>query len=214
MLPIPKTYLGSLCELKTQNNDSLVKGNISAITHDYLEVTYPPDVKKMLVAETLVKINIFSEALGNKFLIGRVYIGSDSQVRLIEIVTLSAFEKREYFRINIFQHATMFKESVEENEIYTTTKMQYDVTIHNISLSGLYFLSSEFLKSGETVYIVLDLAKGKHVFESRVFRINHENPERTGYGCAFSKMPPRISDALYHYIHIKQIEYIQREKQK
>lgn len=208
MTVIPLKYLHSLCELRTQNNDPLAKGHITDINNEYLEITFSEDSRVILVAETLVKINIFNETLGPKVFIGRVYIGSDKKIRLIEIVTLMDFEKRDFFRINIYQQAAMYTEKLTVEETYITTQTMHQITINNISLSGLFFLSTVNFEPGDFAYIMLELATGNYIFECKIFRVTNDFPEKIGYGCEFSKLPTKITDSLYRYIHEKQVEYI------
>lgn len=212
MTVIPTKYLKSLCELKTQNNDAIANGNITEITSEYLEITFKVDTKIILHPETLIKICITNSAIGGKIFIGRVYIGSEHQIRLTEIVTLMDFEKREFFRINIYENAIIYKNPITIEETYTTSQQFYPIKIDNISLSGIFFLSDQNFQVGDKVYVILELATGKTVFESKIYRVNDNLPEKKGYGCEFGKLSSRMSDLLYRYIHKKQVEFIQQHQ--
>lgn len=208
MKVIAEKYLNSLCDIRNQNNDIVARGRITQITDYYLEVTYKDNMNVLLIADTIVKINIINETVGSKVYMGRVYVGSDTQIRLIEIVTLMDFEKRDYFRINIYEHALMFKTPVTVEEAISGIIDSYEITINNISLCGLFFLSTERFHQEEMVYIMLDLSIGKTVLQCKVHRISHDYPEKIGYGCEFVGLRSGVSDSLYRFIHQKQVEYI------
>ncbi|WMJ22543.1 PilZ domain-containing protein [Paludicola sp. MB14-C6] len=212
MLPISENYINSLCELKTIENRVLCAGYIQDVNEEYVEIHYRDDTKLLLAANTLIKVSIFNEKLGFKVLIGRVFIGTNDFVRLVEVVTLMDFEKREFFRINIFEHATLYKKLVTTEEIHYTEVPSIEVIVSNISLCGIYFISEEEFELNQTVYVLLDLPQTLSVFPCIIQRIQPEN-DKYGYGCEFTDNDQRQMDNLYKYIYLKQVEFLRKSRE-
>jgi hypothetical protein len=212
MLPISEKYTNSLCELKTMQNRILCAGYVKDINEEYLEIHYRDDTKLLIAANTLIKVSIFNDKLGFKVIIGRVFIGTNDFVRLVEVVTLMDFEKREFFRINIFEHATLYKDVVENSEIHYTQVESTQVLISNVSLCGVYFLSEEKFELDQVVYLLLDLPQSLSIYPCVVQRIQ-EDDDMYGYGCEFELKDQRQSDDLYKYIYLKQVEYLRKSRE-
>lgn len=213
MLPISRNYINSLCELKTMENRVLCAGYIKEITDEYVEIRYRDDTKLLIAANTLIKVSIFNEKLGFKVFIGRVFIGTNDFVRLVEIVTLMDFEKREFFRINIFEDAILYKAPVETKEIHYTQVPSTKVLINNISLCGVYFTSNEIFQEKQIVYLLLDLPQSPSIFPCKIQRIQ-KLEDNYGYGCEFIENDQRQSDELYKYIYMKQVEFLRKSKER
>lgn len=211
MKVIPAEYRNSICEIKNSQNETINTGYVTAITDEYLEITFKEEDHKVLIANTLMKVIVTNDALGSKVYIGRVYIGSTKKIRFTEIVSLMDFEKREFFRINIFQHADLYLDELTVEQSYIDLFEKHDIIINNISLNGLFFYSKRSFVINEKIYIALELTIGKTIFPCRIFRITNED-DRIGYGCKFEKLSTRVSDSLYRYIFEKQRELIQRTK--
>ncbi len=213
MLPISTSYIDSICEIKTLDNKLIAKGIITAIIDDYLEITYRDEVH-LLAPNTQVKISIVNEKLGFKVIVGKVYVGTNTFVRIVEIITLMDFEKRDYFRIAIDEPAVFYKEKITEFEINFTEIPAIPVLLNNISLCGVFFLYDGSLELGESIYLLLDLARGQEIFPCVVRRICNNQEGNSGYGCEFVNHTQRQSDELYRFIFEKQLSYLKRQQER
>jgi len=213
MLAISESYINSLCELKTLENRVLCAGYINEINDEGVEIKFRDDTKILIPANTLIKVSVYNEKLGFKVLIGKVYIGTDDFVRLVDVVSIIDFEKREFFRINIFENVTLYKHSIESEEIEMTTQPSITVLINNISLCGVCFNSVEKFDIGENVYILLDLPKSPTIFCCVIQRSFYDDGVY-GYGCEFTDYKQQQVDELYKFIYIKQVEFLKRAKEQ
>lgn len=213
MLAISENYLNSLCELKTLENRVLCAGYINEINDEGVEIKFREDTKILIPANTLIKVSVYNEKLGFKVLIGKVYVGTDEFVRLVEVVSIIDFEKREFFRINIFENVTLYKHSIQADEIEMTSQPSITVLINNISLCGVCFNSVEKFDIGDKVYILLDLPKTPTVFCCIIQRCFYDDGVY-GYGCEFTEHKQQQIDDLYKFIYIKQVEFLKRAKEQ
>lgn len=212
MLAIPEKYENSLCELKDINNNFLAPGVISAVTDEYIEIAYRNDVVLLLQPNRLVKVNILSEKNGFKVIVGKVYVGTENFIRLVEVVTLMDFEKRDYFRISIDTISPIFDKELTASEAEFHSHNCPTIRISNISLCGFYFESANRYQLDQEVFILLTLEKGKSVFPSVIKRITKTQTDLIGYGCNFSNIDEKLSDQLYKYIYTKQLEYLKKHQ--
>lgn len=213
MIPISPSYIDSICEVKTVENQLIAKGTITDVNDDYLEVTYRDEVH-LLPPDSQVKISIVNKKLGFKVVVGKVYVGTNQFVRIIEIITLMDFEKRDYFRIAIDEKAVFYREKLTAYETNFTQLPAIDISLNNISLCGVFILCNEKLQIGDTIYILLELARGKEIFPCVIRRICNNEEGISGYGCEFINHTQRQSDELYRYIFDKQLSYLKRQQDK
>lgn len=211
MIPISSSYINSICEVKTIKNERIAKGTITEINDEYLEVTYRDEIH-LLTPDTKVKISIMNEKLGFKVVVGKVYVGTNNFVRIIEVITLMDFEKRDFFRVDISEKALIYKEEVSAFEVNFTSIPSTDILISNISLCGAFFICKEQLNLEDNIYLLLELSKGKEVFPCAIKRISQNEDKTYGYGCQFIDQTQQQSDELYKYIFDKQIQYLKRNQ--
>ncbi len=214
MLAISEKYIGSLCEIKTVENKLLSTGFIDQVTDDYVEIKYRDDVKLLLTPNIFVKVSVFNEKLGFKVLVGKVYVGTNDFIRIVEIISLMDFEKRDFFRINIYEHATLYIKPITVEETHYTKDPAIAVCLSNISLCGVYFKSIERFRQGDKLYLLLELSSGKVIFPCIVHRICEEDDDVLGYGCEFIDYSQKQSDDLYRFIYEKQVEFLKIGQEK
>lgn len=211
MIPISSSYINSICEVKTIKNERIAKATITEINDEYLEVTYCDEIH-LLAPDTRVKISIMNEKLGFKVIVGKVYVGTNNFVRIVEVITLMDFEKRDFFRIIISENALMYKEKVSAYESNFTTKPSTNILINNISLCGAFFICKEKLNLEDKVYLLIELSRGKEIFPCVIKRITKNEDKSYGYGCQFLDQNQQQNDELYKYIFDKQIQYLKRNQ--
>lgn len=213
MQAISESYTNSICEIKNIENELIAKGTISKITDEFIEVRYPEDEVHLLTPNSQIKLCVINERLGFKVLVGTVFVGTNSFVKIVEVMTLMDFEKRDYFRIDVSVETTAYKDEVESHEIYYTKVPSFDIRIHNLSLCGVFFTTEEYLNLGDRVYILLQLAMGATIFPCDIVR--HQQKSELGfygYGCQFVNPDQRKSDQLYKFIFNKQLEFLKSKK--
>lgn len=212
MTAIPENYLNSVCEIKAMNNKPLASGTISVITADYIQIQFKEDDMILLPPNTVVKVSILNAKLGFRVVVGKVYVGNRDFIRIVEIITLVDFEKRDFFRIAINEYTVFYDEIITPEETYYSKAIPTKVLISNISLSGIYFFCPKRLGLGEKIYVVIDLSSGRSIFPCIVRRIEEDTEEDIyGYGCEFVDHNQRQSDNLYRYIFEKQLSFLKKE---
>ncbi|WP_312643836.1 PilZ domain-containing protein [Hydrogenoanaerobacterium sp.] len=208
MIPISEKYTGSVCILKSRNNDLLASGVIGKITSDYIDIIDTNSEMPLIAYNTWVKLNIYNSALGFRVLIGRMYISAKNLARITDVAKISDFEKRLYFRVNAKDLAQLIiSDTPEEQE-----PRNVDIMLMDVSLSGLQFCTDERFKIDDIVFPILQLPEGPIPFSCIIRRVIHHEDGKTGYGCEFIGVTDQQSDMLYRYILNKQNE--QNRKQK
>jgi hypothetical protein len=101
MLALPQEYIGSLCEIKSINNESLAVGSIIKIDNEALEVAAAEgDRMPLLQYRTPVKMFVNNLRLGTFILVGIAYLSTENFARIEEVKPLQEFERRRAFRVN------------------------------------------------------------------------------------------------------------------
>lgn len=210
MARLDNTYLDAICELKTFDNRILATTKISDINFDYLEVKFLPREYAALDPNTVIKLAITNVHSGYKILVGKVYVGTNELLKLVEVVTLEEFEKRNYYRVGISQATEMFKEYYADSDSPTLQRDYYDIRIADLSLSGLRVISKCNLMLSTEYKVCLDFVRQTLAAPVRVKRVRKYTDDMFEYGCEFDGMRESHTEMLYKYIHKQQMERIKK----
>lgn len=212
MLPIPQQYIGSMCEVKSMENEFLSAGRIIKIDHDALEISAGEGgFMQLLQYRVPVKLFILNAKLEDKILVGLTYLSTDNFLRVEDVRSLSDFERRGAFRVNSGVPGKIFTimseaarrafdqrlEQLSPEEADALLESTFlDVRVADISLSGVRLQSPRPLKPGERYGLEFTPLKENLMFFMEVRRIIKMPDDSVNYGCSFFDVPERQMDAL------------------
>ena len=204
-LPMPKDYEGSVCEIKTMENELIAIGKIKEISQKYIKINNEKKELQIVDYGTSIKVNVFNGKNGFRVLVGNVYTSTKSDMSVDNVINLVDKERRNFFRVDMEISAkVVFKKTAMD--MYPT---EADVTIMDMSLSGLSFKTPYTFSENHTLSIELNLNKNKNsCFQCRILRIiGFENGEYQ-YGCEFVYSKSEDADLLCSFLFKKQREFL------
>lgn len=210
-------YKGSLCELKTESNYFLGSGFVSKVTDEYIEVQSKQGDMPILQANLRVKIYLYNEEAGNIVVMGTVYLSTSDFARIIDVRTLSEYEKRSFYRVEILKEAMVFllhKDPEKDQDGNTIWRVvdSFAAMIFDISLGGAQIRTSRLIPENSYLRFGLDI-NGTIVEYNCVVRRRRELKKGIfQYGCEFYECPSRDLDKLSRFIIAKQRELIRRNR--
>ena len=157
-LPMPKDYEGSVCEIKTMENELIAIGKIKEISQKYIKINNEKKELQIVDYGTSIKVNVFNGKNGFRVLVGNVYTSTKSDMSVDNVINLVDKERRNFFRVDMEISAkVVFKKTAMD--MYPT---EADVTIMDMSLSGLRFKTPYTFSENHTLSIELNLNKNKN----------------------------------------------------
>lgn len=210
---IDPKYLNSVCKVRSMENAMLTTGHINEITDEYVTIKCEPEMSFMLNYNKRVKLSVLNDNYGYLSLIATVYISTKNILKLYDIKEISDFEKRSYFRLNVFLKGIITLLGDEDVDEDVDTAVSHQVIVENISLSGVLFHSDFPLNLNDRLNIRIITSTGDLKFKCSVKRIV---PDEIGtnvrYGCKFDKYPEKAGDALWKYMLFKEREDIRKRR--
>lgn len=209
MLPIPKEYVNSICELKSMGNAPILLGYIRDVTGDGISISRKEDRLPVIHCNSTVKVNIYNNDLGFRVVIGKVYLSTEDFIRLTDVQNASEYEKRGFYRVKVdmeTQARQIFpdRKNAEPSEPFT-------IHVHDISLSGLFFISDKVLHTGDKITVLLNLYGQKVPMLCTIHRSRPvEMGTADGYGCGFDDGSGKKFDTLCKFLFQYQREQIQK----
>lgn len=207
MLPIPKEYINSPCELKSMANVPILLGYISDVTNDGIRISRKDDRLPLIHCNSTVKANIYNNRLGFRVVIGKVYLSTDEFIRLSDVKNASDYEKRGFYRVKVdmaaqAKMAVQGKQSAEQSA-------PFKIHVHDISMSGLFFVSDRSMRIGDKLTISLNLYGQTLPLLCTIRRMRPvEMGTADGYGCSFEDNNVRKFDILCKFLFQYQREQI------
>jgi hypothetical protein len=214
MLPISEQYLNSPCEVCSMENSLILLGYISSFLEDGIQIESKEDKMPIIHCNTPVKIRVMNSKLGFRILVGRVYLSTDSLLRVVEVQDCMDYEKRKFFRVRVDTVAEAIPvPPVTENEENTEPIRPIRVEIRDISLSGLFFISGLEMSIGDQLIVNLSIYDTVISLVCKVVRIiPMELRTKKGYGCEFLDTSGKQFDLLCKYLFDCQRQQIQMMK--
>lgn len=202
---MPKDYEGSVCEIKTTENELIAIGKIKEISQKYVKIFNNKKELQIVDYGTSIKVNVFNGKNGFRVLVGNIYTSTKSEMSIDNVINLVDKERRNFFRVDMEMTAkAVFKKTAMD--MYPT---EADVTIMDMSLSGLKFKTPYVFSENNTLAIELNLNKKKNSsFQCKILRIiGYENGEYQ-YGCEFVYSKTEDADLLCSFLFKKQREFL------
>jgi len=219
MLPISEEYLHSPCEIYAKDNTPLLIGYLSQFCDDGIQISPREGHLPVIHNHTTVKINIMNDTLGFKVLVGLVYLSTEQMIRVINLQNIMDYEKRNFFRVKVNLEAKAFPVLKTESSLSAAKtdpmKKTKRIHIHDISLSGLYFLCGCKLEIGDHLIVKLNLYHTSIALLGKIVReVPTDLESNYGYGCEFLDNSGKQFDVLCKYLFDCQREQIQIMKQR
>lgn len=207
-MPIVKDYEGSVCEIKTMDNDLIAIGKIQEINDKILRISSQKKELKVVDYGTLIKVNIFNADLGFRVIVGNVYTSTKGEISIASVLSLVNRERRNFFRVDMDLNAKL----IYNESAYRTREIH--VKVLDMSLSGIRFQCNTIFNVGSQVSVSLCLNNQKnHSFPCKIVRsITNGEGEELQYGCEFTGSNEDASDALCSFLFQKQREFLNRRK--
>lgn len=208
MLPITKDYLQSKCEIKTLESITLGKGILEGVEEGIIQIRKTDDFLPTLSVDTVLKINVTSQSMGNKTLIGKVYLSTPDLMRIADVLNLSDFERRSFFRLrlHIYTQAYPVHEGSEQEQPIEL----FQVILTDLSISGCFIETRKKMEMNDRFMIALPLSDVRTYFTCQVQRNPKIDGKGNGYGCKFLNTTSRQNDLLCEYLFDKQREQIKQ----
>ncbi len=203
-LPIQKEYEGSVCEIKSMDNELIAIGRIKEVTEKFLKISNNKKELQLVDYGTPIKINIFNSKVGFRVLIGSVYISTRKEMSVDSIYNLVERERRNFFRVDMDIPAKIIFKNDSSNEPIET-----EVTIMDMSLSGIRFKTEHEFEVNKVFSIELVLnKKGTSNFSCQILRIIDFKDNLYHYGCEFVYSKSEDADLLCSFLFKKQREFL------
>lgn len=197
MIPLSTKYEGSVCEIKSEQNDLLVAGIIFRVDAEGMDVVDASGEKMLLIPYgKTVKISIMNNRLGFKMLMGTVYTSTNQILRLVDVESLQNFERRAFFRVNVKMKAFLYPYIEEFNGEIPEGCEPTEIRVENLSLSGLLITTTRMFHLGDAVIIELQIFKDILRLNCRVCRLDVPDGHRNQYGCKYFNITQRQTDKL------------------
>lgn len=206
MLPIPKEYTDSTVELKSMGNSPILLGYISEVTNDGIRIARKEDRLPLIHCNSTVKVNVYNNRWGFRVLIGKVYLSTPEFIRLSDVQNASDYEKRGFYRVPVNMEAQA--QAVTDSR-RNDPAPPFKVRVHDLSLSGLFFVSDQTLHVGDKLNITLTFYEKEFQFLCTVRRSRPvEMGTADGYGCSFEDNTGKKFDLLCKFLFQYQREQI------
>lgn len=212
MLALPQEYIGSLCEVKSLENELLAVGRIIKIDNEALELAARDGERMPLLQYRIpVKVLVYNSKLDTRIVVGSVYLSTNNFVRVESVRPLQDFERRGAFRVNsnvpgvltlLFtpeeradynrRMALMTPEEALKLRGHTTL----EVRVMDISLTGVRLQSPVPLKVGTRYALDFTPLEDEVTFHLTVQRLVQMPNGETQYGSIFFDYTERQMDKL------------------
>lgn len=208
-MPIQKEYEGSVCEIKSMDNVLIAIGKIKEVNSKNIKINNSKKELQIVDYGTPIKINVFNAKIGFRVLVGSIYTSTRKEMCIDSIYNLVDKERRNFFRVDMELPAkVVFKKS--SSDMYPT---EADVTIMDMSLSGLKFKTDYDFEVNKTFSIELNLNKRKNsTFQCQILRVIDFKDGLYQYGCEFVYSKSEDADLLCSFLFKKQREFLNSRK--
>ncbi len=212
LMPIDKDYAESVCEIKTMDNMLMAIGKIKEVTDSYIKLYSKKKEFRVMDFGEVIKVNIFNTKLGFKVIVGNVYTSTRAELSMMNVSVIASQERRNFFRVDM---------NLDARVIYRNRgpSREADVSVLDMSLSGLRFKTELEFSEGSIVSIVLKLTPNgrgigkEHTFPCQIVRkITNEDENMFQYGCQFTGDIEDSSDALCSFLFKKQRESLNENR--
>lgn len=204
-LPIKKGYEGSVCEIKSMDNELIAIGRIKEVTPKYIKINSDKIELQIIDYGTPIKINVFNAKIGFRVLVGSIYTSTPMEMSVDSVYNLVEKERRSFFRVNVNMPSTIIYSKSPTDEFPT----EANVVIMDMSLSGLKFKTKCEFEVNSVFAVELDLNnRKKSVFQCRILREIETREDVNYYGCEFIYSKSEDADILCSYLFKKQREFL------
>lgn len=210
MLPLPKEYLQSPCELLSMDNIPILSGYLSSISDGEVQISDRLGELPLVHCNTRVKLNVVHRTLSFRSLVGIVFLSTNNMIRVVEVQNAANGERRDFFRVKLsLQLAALPLRGGDAGEgaAKSPSAQPFVIAVKNLSLSGLLFDSGRKFKIGDRLTVFLDLYGERLELPCEVVR-KLPPPDSSCCGCEFLEPSETQLNLLCKYLFEVQREQI------
>lgn len=200
---LDQTYLNTVCELRTLENELLTKGKIIKVDSTFIEFSNDFGVDTITRYEKNVKVNIHHPINGLYVIEGVLYLPTMQFFRVVEFKTLSMKDQRNFFRVSTHLVATCSIVAKSGSVVRT-----YECTINDISLGGVFVKTDATLPVKQTVLIAFAVNGHRIEVSGTVVRTRSIGYPQIGYGIMFENLSNKDANVVCQYLFSKQKEIL------
>lgn len=173
-------YLNSLCQVQSPTNQMLCVGKIISIGENYVILGRTTEGLPPLRFLSFVKMTLKHPRAGYKVLLASVTESTEDTLRLSSMITLTADERRGYFRVRtdmptkiylcenpqaiLDREEDLIQSRMRKQEPKSKPIPEMNATIRDLSLGGLLLECSDFLRLGQRVVVEIEMKRGVEYF--------------------------------------------------
>ncbi len=203
---VPKTYKGSLCEIRSLQNTLISLGKIKEISGNIITISSKDEDFLPMSTNYSVKINIINTKIGFLSFTAKVYTSSRTEITISNINLITNNERRENFRVDMNLRVMVHY----EQNLIGKRFGEAEITIKDMSMTGIRFDSAEKFSRDTIISFEMDIGRRHPVsLEYKVIRYIGETRYASSFGCRIEGKPNK---ALVAFLFKKQAEMIGTKK--
>lgn len=198
---LDKSYLNTVCELKTLENELLTKGKIIKVDDTFIEISNDFGVDSIIRYEKNVKVNIHHPVNGLCVIEGVLYLPTMQFFRVIDFKTLSMKDQRNFFRVSTHLNAKCGILTKSGGVLRT-----HECSIHDISLGGVFIKSESIFALNQTITLSFMIDNHKIDVQGTVVRLKPIGYPQIGFGIMFDNLSSKNANIICQYLFSKHKE--------
>jgi len=203
MLNMPlltEDFIGRLCEIKSMDHVLIGITRITDIFDgDSVELAAPGNQDDMPVVYYHTRVKLIVHLRGVQIFEGLVYLSNKKFMRVDELKKIQDSDRRGAFRVET-EAAAIITEMQESDGERPLDAIQLDVSVLDISMTGMRLACHAPLTPGETYRIAFTLSEHKYDLPVKVRRMYETKRGKPHYGVSFEE-----------HTHYRQLEALSRE---
>lgn len=228
MVTISPRYIGTMAEIKSIENEHLAVCTVINVEGSAIEFAAGDrDYIPLIEYRQPVKMILRLSGTTDLILIGVAYLSTNTFLRVEDVQTVSDFERRGAFRVNLYDDGKLFPFLSDKEQQEFDEKMEQaspeeakklleasyiPVQIIDLSLTGVRLRSNEKLRVNTDYFLEFMLLDHLKNYALRVERLIHTPAGEEQYGCSFFDMSRRMEDALVRDLF--QLQRLERNRRQ
>jgi len=206
---------GCVCEIKGLNNNLIATGTVQALPEEehLLEIQDPNGHLPSLALDTKVKL-IIHVPQGIQVLAARVYISTESFLRVRDLESYAEYEQRRFFRVALDHSATLMPPRGMKDKNGAPLPYRVGIRVKDLSLCGLMFVANREFSIGDEMRVTMTMVNNEmEVLNVAIRRlIPWEEPGEWAYGCEILRLSSRSEQSLNAYMLLQQQAQIRKSR--
>lgn len=191
------------CIITNKNGSELCNGTVKEFVKSVMQIALPQDI--FLAPGVDVVVYIFNRVKGECVYRGKVSNMGDKTLNIANVEFVRSTQKRNNTRVDKTLHyiITHKYKSSSSNE-KEALKEPIEITILNISATGMFFASTANFALGQRIPFVFKEAGSPIYLELKIMRVD-KRVRGNNYGCMFVDIKKKDADNIFRYVLHEQI---------